>query len=574
LSVLISFWPRRGGGMGARVLGALTLLPPIWAASPSLYGWAGLLLALGVAARLVPIIERHAAGFARLVRVSFPAVAGLVLVLALSLWGADRQKAWREQARPMPPARSPNILLIVLDTVAAKHLSLHGYARPTSPAIDEFASRGIRFDRACAPSSWTLLSHATMFTGRWPHEHSANWLTPLDQAHATVAEFLGSRGYATAGFVANIPYCASDSGLARGFATYQDYMFQRLSAFGSAVLVSRSLDGLDAFNEFVEDRLHLDLIRPVRQYLWWVFKQDRKDARLVNREFLEWLSERGHPERPFFAFLNYYDAHAPYEVPATGINRFRLKPRNPRETRMLEQWLPLSQGKLSQYQIDLGRDCYDDCVANLDEQLGRLIDELDRRSVLARTWVIITSDHGESFGENAGVFWHGTSLYETQLHVPLVIIPPAGGPSPRVITETVSLRELAATLVELADFTAASPFPGSSLARFWNARAMASAKATGSGQALSELVPLPLISRDPSRGAHELRWPLAALTEGEWTYIRRAGEGSEELFHVRDDARQRHNLASDPAARSTLNRMRRALDELTAGPLTPERFTP
>ncbi len=346
-----------------------------------------------------------------------------------------------------------------------------------------------------ATSSWTLLSHASMFTGRWPHELSANWLTPLDGAYPIVAEFLGSHGYATAGFVANIPYCASDSGLARGFAAYQDYIFPRLSAFGSAVLVSRSLDGLDAVNEFVEDWLHLDLLRPARQYLWWIFKQDRKEAGVVNREFLEWLSRRSQPERPFFAFLNYYDAHAPYEVPATGINRFRVKPRNRREMRLLEQWLPMTQRKLSQYQIDLGRDCYDDCVANLDEQLGRLIDELDRRSVLARTWVIITSDHGESFGENPGVFWHGTSLYETQLHVPLVIIPPAGGPSPRVVTETVSLRELAATIVELPDFKDASPFPGSSLARFWNARAMASAKATASGQALSELVPLPLERR-------------------------------------------------------------------------------
>jgi arylsulfatase A-like enzyme len=213
-------------------------------------------------------------------------------------------------------------------------------------------------------------------------------------------------------------------------------------------------------------------------------------------------------------------------------------------------------------------------VAHLDEQLGRLIDELDRRSVLERTWVIITSDHGESFGENPGVFWHGTSLYETQLHVPLVIIPPAGGPSPRVVTETVSLRELAATIVDLPDFKAGSPFPGNSLARFWNGSAVSSPKATASGPALAELVPLPDNAPDPSGWAHELRWPLAALTEGDWTYIRRAGEVREELFRVREDAQQRHNLANDPAVQPTLDRMRRALDELTAGPLTPERFNP
>ena len=78
-----------------------------------------------------------------------------------------------------------------------------------------------------------------------------------------------------------------------------------------------------------------------------------------------------------------------------------------------------------------------------------MIDELGRRGVLERTWVIIAADHGESFGEHAGVFCHGTSLYQTELHVPLVILPPAGCPSPRVVTETVSLRDLAATVVDM-----------------------------------------------------------------------------------------------------------------------------
>ena len=96
------------------------------------------------------------------------------------------------------------------------------------------------------PRSWTLPSHASMFTGRWPHELSAGWFTPLDWAYPTLAEFLGSRGYATAGFIANYWYCSSDSGLDRGFTAYQDYIFQRLSFLTTAVLVDRPLDGLQA----------------------------------------------------------------------------------------------------------------------------------------------------------------------------------------------------------------------------------------------------------------------------------------------------------------------------------------
>ena len=143
----------------------------------------------------------------------FHLLASLVLILAATPWGGDRINAWRQGARPLPAPGSPNLLLVVLDTDAADHLSLYGYGRPTSPTMVELAGRGIRFDRAQATSSWTLPSHASMFTGRWPHELSAGWLTPLDSTYPTLAEFLSSRGYATAGFVANYWYCASASGL-------------------------------------------------------------------------------------------------------------------------------------------------------------------------------------------------------------------------------------------------------------------------------------------------------------------------------------------------------------------------
>ena len=155
-------------------------------------------------------------------------------ILALSVWGPRWIAQRREEARPLPAKAAANVLLVVLDTVGADHLSLHGYARPTSPTLEELASRAIRFDRAQAPSSWTLPSHASMFTGMWPHELSVGWLTPLDRASPTLAEYLGTRGYATAGFVANLSYCATDSGLGRGFATYQDYIFPRLTALKTA----------------------------------------------------------------------------------------------------------------------------------------------------------------------------------------------------------------------------------------------------------------------------------------------------------------------------------------------------
>jgi arylsulfatase A-like enzyme len=575
LCLVVFAWPRPGRWVAARLLAALTLLSPLLIAFPQVYGFAWLIVALGIAVRLVPVLDRHAALFHRTWKVSFPIAAGVVAALAASLWAGDRLNERRETARPMPPLGSPNVLLIVLDTVAAEHLSLHGYHRPTSATLDALAPHAIRFSRAQATSSWTLPSHASMFTGRWPHELSAGWHTPLDGVHPTVAEFLGARGYATAGFAANYWYCATDSGLDRGFTTYRDYIFPELTAFHLAVLVDRTVDGLQAFEQFLKQSLNLQFLKPAVQYLWLLFNAERKEAEVVNREFLDWLSRRRQPERPFFAFLNYYDAHYPYQLPKTGIHRFGSKPRDDRESDLIQNWFPLDKRELSPDQIAFVRDSYDDCVANLDEYLGRLMDELERRRLLDHTWVIIAADHGESFGEHPGVFCHGTSLYQTELHVPLLILPPTGVQLNRVIDEPVSLRDLAATVVDLTGLEPGSPFPGESLRRFWDAAYVTNpSDPVAASVAFAEVVPNdPLLNPDGSR-PHEPHWPLAALTEGGWSYIRREGEIHEELFRLHDDSKETHNRAGDPAVRSTLERMRETLSGLTEGPLTPQRFSP
>ncbi len=259
-----------------------------------IYDWALMLMALGIAWWLVPVLERRGAGFGRLVRISFPVLAGLVGILAASIWGGDRLKEWGEASRPSAGPSSPNVLLIVLDTVAADHLGLYGYNRPTSPTIDALAGRGIRFASAQATASWTLPSHASMFTGRWPHELSANWYTPLDANYPTLSEVMGSQGYATAGFVGNRWYCGSDSGLARGFTVYRDYVFPNLTAFGMAVLVNRSIDRLASVVDFVDDQLGTPVFVPPA-HATALFKADRIEARMVEDLFLDWISSHSRP---------------------------------------------------------------------------------------------------------------------------------------------------------------------------------------------------------------------------------------------------------------------------------------
>jgi arylsulfatase A-like enzyme len=569
LQLLLLAWPRRVSWLAPRLFGAQTLLPPLLVGLPWIHSLAWLVVTLGVSARLVPTLERHAARCRRLLRVSFPIVAGLVSIMAAMLWGGDRIKDWRQSTRPFPSRGSANVLLIVLDTVAADHLSLYGYERPTSPAMVELGERGIRFDRVQATSSWTLPSHSSMFTGRWPHELSVGWLTPLDGTYPTLAEYLGSHGYATAGFIANNAYCASDSGLGRGFVSYQDYIFPRLTAFNAAVLVDRPVEAIKAAERLLRDSLGIELLSSIVQRLWLLVNGSRKEAATVNHEFLDWLTRRRQPERPFFAFLNFNDAHSPYQLPPERVHRFGTKIDDQHESDVIQDWWSVDKTGITPRDVALVQNAYDDCVADLDEQLGRLFDELGRRAVLDTTWVIIAGDHGESFGEHAGVFCHGTSLYQTELHVPLMILPPGGLPQKRIVPETVSLRDLAATIVDVLDLKTGSPFPGKSLARFWDG----SSPAPMAEQALSEVVPIDRLKPDALEMAKP-HWPLAAVNEGGWTYIRREGDVHEELFHLREDAKESKNLAGSPAARPELARMHGTLSRLTAGPLTPQRFNP
>ena len=573
--VLLLAWPRRGRWLVKRVLCALALLPALLVAIPQIYGLAWLLVALGAAIKFVPLVERRAHAFGRLVQFSLPGILLLVAMLAATPWFVDRSKLSREIARPLPPPGSPNVLLIVMDTVAAGHLSLHGYDRPTSKTLVELAGQGIQFNAAQSAAPWTLPSHASMFTGHWMHELSVGWKTPLDEARPSLAEFLGARGYATAGFVANSSYCARDSGLNRGFTEYRDFIFPGLTPLKQAVLVSRVLSSTQATIEFLEDEVGIAGVRAGLRRLGDWFAADRKSAAAVNGELLDWLTHRQQAERPFLAFLNYFDAHYPYTVAANGYHRFGGIPADARQRAIIENWFAVDKPSLSPQDLAFATTAYDDCIADLDEQLGWLIDRLRKQGRLENTWLIITADHGESFGEHAGIFCHGASLYQTEIHVPLLIIGPGGELAKHVVKEAVSLRDLAATIVDVTGQKAGSPFPGVSLARFWKG-ARTQPHQFSAEPALAEVVPNPeLVPHDRgAAGAAKPTWPLGSLHEAEWSYIRREGDLQEELFYLRDDAKQEHNLAADPTARPTLERMRKSLGQITGGPLLPERFHP
>ena len=461
-------WPAPGRRLVAHALVTFVLLPICLVLFPRIYAFAWFLLALGVSSRLVPVLDRNARSFRRFVQISFPVALLALAIMAASPWVVDRLAHSRENARPLPPAGSPNVLFIVLDTVAAGHLNLYGNARATSTSLIELAEHGIAFESARAAASWTLPSHATMFTGRWMHELSVGWLTPLDGTHPTLAEFLGNQGYATAGFVANSTYAGRDSGLARGFTEYHDFNLPGLTSLKTAVLVDRMLLAMQSMADFLEDRQELFRWRPFVQRALGLFLSDRKPAAIVNRELLDWLARRTQPDRPFFVFMNYIDAHYPYLLPPGRLHRFGGAPTDIGQRTMIQNWADLDKNLLSPQDLAFASKAYDDCIADLDEQVGKLIDRLRQRGLLERTWLVVVSDHGESFGEHPGIFCHGSSLYQTELHVPLLVIPPGGSTKKQVVKDTVSLREIAATIVDIVGRPSRAPFPGSSLARYWS----------------------------------------------------------------------------------------------------------
>jgi arylsulfatase A-like enzyme len=324
------------------------------------------------------------------------------LAVALPLLPAVSRARERNLLRPdlAPPSASasgasPNLLLIVLDTVRADHIGAYGYERGTTPVLDAFArDHATLFEEVRATSSWTLPSHASMFTGLLPAEHGADHprrrgaetvpvavrpAQKLGPDVTTLAEGLREKGYRTGAIVANWAYLDHRFGLDRGFEHYD----ARRSGY---------VGKYRALPQLLGQRLRAGHVA-------------YRDAGTISRLALSWLeSVRG--ERPFFLVLNYMDAHEPCFPPAPFDREFG--PRQPVD--------PLEPEKRDWSLV------YDRALRYADSEVGRLLSWLVERGLFDRTAVIITSDHGEAFGDHD--YWgHAWDLHEELLRVPLLAKP-------------------------------------------------------------------------------------------------------------------------------------------------------
>lgn len=478
--------------------------------------YAAAILALGVGVQLMrstPAETSRARRSLRRIGWSLGGVVVLALVATRAVALSASLRATRTTG--VPPAGAPSVLLIILDTVRAANLGLYGYGRPTTPHLERWMQRGVVFDRAFSPAPWTLPTHGALFTGHYGGELSGDWKVPLDASRRTLAEAFRGAGYATAAFAANLDYTTWESGLARGFTYFSDY-----NTSLRQLLASSPIAQTVSVREALSARSPLEAVRALAALNFWIDPKhwgDRTTARQITDRFLDWEARVNGV--PYFAFLNYFDAHGPYDPEP-------------------------------EFRAAIGGteavDAYDAAIATIDAHLDRLFRALEARGRLDNTVVVVTSDHGELFGEH-GLWGHAHNMYLDVLHVPLAMRGP-GIPAGTRVNAEVSLVDMAATISALALGPGTERFPGQSLASHWE-------NGVATRPALAEVSRTDNVKSTypTSRGAMK-----SVIADGHH-YIRN-GDGIEELFDYVSDRGERRDLVAADSTR--VRRMRFLVDSI------------
>ena len=368
------------------------------------------------------------------------------------------------------PAGKPNIILITLDTVRADHVSSYGYTRETTPNLDSFSQEGVLYKHAYATASWTLPSHASLFTGMYPNKHGAHYNSNVvfqyfdktqrgekfaleqlfknafaffKEENHTLAEILSERGYRTAGVIGGI-MCSALWGTGQGFAYYNEK-------------ISNIVHDIKIFLIYQTVRLVLPLDDFLCQYGYHV----KRLASRVNEAAFQWLEKNY--DQPFFLFLNYFDAHDPYLPPPPydkyfgEIDKSILRKYNPEggpsyitSERTLSQLVIDGHKRLSPEEKNLFISLYDGEIRYLDDCLNALFEKLKALKIYDNSLIIVTSDHGEAFGEHNKMY-HSITLYEEVLRVPLIVKYPYSSRR-GVVEKKVSLVDIFPTVLTLLGY--------------------------------------------------------------------------------------------------------------------------
>jgi arylsulfatase A-like enzyme len=413
----------------------------------------GLLLIVAVIPGRVLRSRLESSRWATAAGLAFAPIALILLVAASQALSSVRSTV-QAASVAIPRTFKPNLLLIVMDTVRADHLGIDGYNRATTPNLRRLARDSVLYTRAMSASDFTLTSHGSLFTGTYPSFHGAYCDPPeaaygrrLDDGVPTLADLLQKHGYLTLAVAANL-YMRPEFGLDRGFTEFE---------------IPRPVPILDAESWY-------QLRRPMRRVLSYGFDTAQFDrlysrSQDINRELFALFARHTGPNAPFFAFLNYMDAHFPYTPPAPFDRQFPGKNRR----------LTADDLDLEQQAIAAGAPVpanyrphtisqYDGGIAYMDAQIGQLMDWLKEQHVYDNTMIIVASDHGEAFGERNHT-GHANSPYQNLLHVALMVKYPAsaGAPAGTVVDTPVSLIDVAPTILNVLGSSVAPTMQGQDL---------------------------------------------------------------------------------------------------------------
>lgn len=340
-----------------------------------------------------------------------------------------------------------NVLFIVVDSLRYDSLWLSGHPSPTTPFLERLDQKAISFRRAYAAECWTLPSHVSFFTGLLPSEHGAHFQSMAYHGKAkTLAEIAAAEGYATELLTRNSILDGSIPGVAKGFQRNTQVLGKIPGGLTPLLLVLALAK--PRVRRLIRESGFFGLAQKERaSFLMTLARMGiPADAQLLNRT-LERLSENKRQRRRHFTFVNLYDVHAPYSPSLTSPLRSIATPSGLLENIALPWVLPkvsshsyLKPGfRISKWSRRMLLARYHRAIELADQKLQAFFEAADAEHLLDDTLVIVTSDHGEGFGEH-GLYLHDASLYETHLHVPLWVLVP--GAASQVIDHVVSTRDL------------------------------------------------------------------------------------------------------------------------------------
>lgn len=424
-------------------------------------------------------------------------------------------------------AQGPNVILLIIDTQRADHLSLYGYHRNTSPNIDRFAQDSVVFDDAVSPSSWTIPSHASIFTGRYIGEHMANTQTQfLNPDELTIAEILKDNGYYTAGFVANA-YLKARYGYHQGFMTYED----RVDFFEFNVKY-------DSYNLMEYMKVFIPSVH--KGFMRLAHSDNEMNVEEMHAKILPWI-DKNH-DKTFFLFINYMDVHDPYNLGMDYLHLYSNASRTRAED--VANNFNLDQGRnnpVTVEEVELLKALYDSEIRYFDHHIQELFDKLEAYGLMENTILIITGDHGEEFYEHNG-WLHGQTLYEEVIHVPLIIHYP-GEQGKRVQTRVNNIN-LFSTILEFTGIPEPNEVDSTSLTQLIIEEGTYERNYTYNS----------LVGR-PSLGEPEFQ---QALTRNGWKLIRVTPDHDvvpDALLNLNKDPEEEHNLYQErPEKRTNLSK--------------------